>query len=274
MPAQKTQDRPAKFASEGRPLVGMLHLPEGARRDIGVVFCDAFEDERRTTCLAMTRLAREVAARGFAALRFDYWGCGDSPGDFADATVSTRLADIRSASAFLRAEAGVRKLCLLGLRFGATLASQAAEGTADCAALVLIQPEPDGKAYVDSLIKRKLVRGMITRAQGGEQVGGAGADVIDLDGYALTQRTVKEMRECIIAPGRVAFRGPVLVVQISFNESIRPEARAVCAAYEGAGAKVDVRALVMPPLWSRIDVTATEALNEAVGQWLEGAGDR
>jgi len=266
----RAEDRQVEFSADGRPLVGMLHLPVAEAEGAGMVVCHAFGDERKCSALAMTRLARRFAAGGRAALRFDYGGCGDSPGQFADATVATRLADIRAAVQFLQSETGVSEVCLLGLRFGATLAARAAEDLPACASLVLIEPVPDGAQYIDAQIKRKRVRGMITRGQGGADAGEARAGLVDLDGYALRQETLDQMRTARIRAGEVGFGGRVLLVQASFNEKLRAETEGVRRAYEQGGAQVDVRALVLPPFWSRIDIVPTDALNETVAAWLEG----
>ena len=269
MTSRDVQDRAVQFEAEGQPIAGMLHLPTGESRAVGVVFCNAFGDERKSSCLTMVRLARAVASRGLAVLRFDYRGCGDSPGPFVDASVSTRLADIRSAAAFLKSEAGVESAFLLGLRLGATLAARVADGIADCAGLVLIEPILDGAAYFDTLMKRKRVRGMMTA--GKDQSGAAehGEDVIDLDGYAVRPRTLEELRDLRIGGDEAAFCGRVRIVQVSFSEKLQQGTLAARDAYGAGGAEVSVEALVMPPFWSRIDITDTTSLQEAVAAWLE-----
>jgi pimeloyl-ACP methyl ester carboxylesterase len=271
MPEPEIANRPVRFSAGGRQLAGMLHLPEGACREPGVVFCNAFGDERRSSALTMARLARSVAGRGFPVLRFDYWGCGDSPGEFADATVQTQLEDIRSAVGFLREETSAKSVCLLGLRFGATLAVRAADDEPACAALVLVQPVPDGAAYVDAEVKRKLVRGMITKALGGIASAAPEDEVIDLDGYALRRKTVEQMRALRIEPGGNAARCKTVIIQVSFNEKLRPESEAARAAFQACGATADIVTLVMPPFWSRHDAMPTTVLEEAVCGWLERA---
>jgi putative redox protein len=49
-------------------------------------------------------LSRALVDRGFAVLRFDFTGLGESEGDFADTNFSSNLDDLRAAVDFLRQE--------------------------------------------------------------------------------------------------------------------------------------------------------------------------
>ena len=249
-------------------LAGMLYLPaEDDPSRPAVVLCNAFADERKSSCLAMVRLARRLASSGFPTLRFDYAGCGDSPGEFVDATVLTRIADIDVAAECAKEQTGRRQICLCGLRLGATLAARAAQARTDVVALALIEPISDGGGYIDGQVRRKLVRQMMTSGQAdghGEQ-----DDIVDLDGYALRPSTIEELRGLNLQ--QTTFAGPVLIVQASFNEKIRRDTAAGVSACGSAGARVDVRALVLPPFWGRIDIADTTPLEDAVAGWMSAA---
>lgn len=69
------------FACEGDELVGILHLPSPSPR-AGVVVVVGGPQYRTGSHRQFTLLARELAARGFAVLRFDCRGMGDSDGEF------------------------------------------------------------------------------------------------------------------------------------------------------------------------------------------------
>ena len=251
-------------SGEGR-LAGMLYLPaEDDPSRPAVVLCNAFADERKSSCLAMVRLARRLASCGSPTLRFDYAGCGDSPGEFVDATVLTRIADINTAAECVKEQTGRGQLCLCGLRLGATLAARAAQARTDVAGLALIEPIGDGAGYIGAQVRRKLVRQMMTSGQADGHAGQA--DIVDLDGYALRPGTVEELRGLSLQ--QTTFAGPVLIVQASFNEKVRRDTAAVRSACGSAGARVDVRALVLPPFWGRIDIVDTTPLEDAVVGWL------
>jgi len=257
-------------------LVGMLHSPTDAPRGPGVVFCHAFAEERKSSALVMARLARAVAAAGRPALRFDYYGCGDSEGEFVEATARTHLDDVGTAARFLQERTGRDEFILLGLRMGATLAARAAEELPGCKGLVLIEPLADGATYFDGQMRRSLVRNMLTRADGngGARDGDlrrqmtAEDEVIDMDGFALSAEACRELSALSIRPGGVTFGRPVLVCQVHFRDTPRPDMEAVCATYRQAGADVSFERLVLPPFWNRIEVTLAPELEEAVRGWL------
>jgi alpha-beta hydrolase superfamily lysophospholipase len=71
------------------------------------------------------RLAERFEEMGIAALRFDYEGTGDSAGDAGGpGLVEAWLASVRAAVALVRG-AGARRVVVVGMRVGATLAAGA-----------------------------------------------------------------------------------------------------------------------------------------------------
>jgi pimeloyl-ACP methyl ester carboxylesterase len=84
--------------STGARLAGVLHRPEG--KPLGSVLlahCFTCSKDLHT----LTRLARGLRAAGYAVLRFDFTGIGDSGGDFADKTVTRNVSDLVAAATLL-----------------------------------------------------------------------------------------------------------------------------------------------------------------------------
>ena len=82
----------------GETLAGTLHLPQnGTTR--GVVLGHCFTCTRHTAVLR--RLAEDLAAAGFMALRFDFSGNGQSEGDFAQSTYSKHIGEMQTAADLL-----------------------------------------------------------------------------------------------------------------------------------------------------------------------------
>jgi pimeloyl-ACP methyl ester carboxylesterase len=123
-------------------IFGTLFLPATAPSGLGFVLCSGFGKDAVIFRTQLSSFARELAARGHAALRFDYRGYGDSDGEYADATPETMAVDIEQAALELRRRTGCRALGLLGLRFGATLCALAAGHLEGVERLVLWEPLP------------------------------------------------------------------------------------------------------------------------------------
>lgn len=85
--------------SSGTPLAGVLHLPDGGTHgSILLAHCFTCSKDLHT----MTRLARGLSEAGYAVLRFDFTGLGDSGGEFSETTVSTSVRDlVRAATALV-----------------------------------------------------------------------------------------------------------------------------------------------------------------------------
>ncbi len=99
---------------------------------------------------ALRTLAEELASLGRPALRFDYFGTGDSGGDPRDADLDGWKRDVRTAAEEVRAAAAVGSVALVGLGLGGVLAARAADA-ALTRALVLWDPVVDGPRYLEGL---------------------------------------------------------------------------------------------------------------------------
>lgn len=143
------------FGAEGRSLFGFYHPPqEGPWRGVGVVLCRPIGTDQTRSDRAYRHLAERLAAAGFACLRFDLFGTGDSGGDeFAPGLVKTWLDDVGLAIEELRARSGAKTVALVGLRLGASLALVKAAERGDVDALVLWSPWVTGAAFVAEVTK-------------------------------------------------------------------------------------------------------------------------
>lgn len=140
------------FGTADRPLWGAYHEPCGGRvRDAAVLLCPPIGHEYLRTHWLWRQLALRLSSVGFHVLRFDYSGTGDSWGDVRDVALATWVDDVHGAAEELRDESAARSLSLVGLRFGATLATLAVGREIECEQLVLCDPVIRGREYLDSL---------------------------------------------------------------------------------------------------------------------------
>lgn len=100
--------------AEGQRLSGLLDLPEVEPRAYAL-FAHCFTCTKKS--LAAARIARALADRGFAVLRFDFTGLGESDGDFASSTFSGSVRDLVAAAGAMAA-AGRAPQLLIGHSLG------------------------------------------------------------------------------------------------------------------------------------------------------------
>jgi pimeloyl-ACP methyl ester carboxylesterase len=141
------------FGPDDHRLFGTLHAPQRIRaRSASVLLCNPFGEEALRAHRIYRVLATQLERSGYAVMRFDYGGTGDSMGDGADVTVESSVADVALAAEELRASSGAGKLVVIGLRLGATLAALATSRAGlRLRHLVMWDPIVDGSAYLSEL---------------------------------------------------------------------------------------------------------------------------
>lgn len=130
----------------GRKLFVRLHLPRGGRALGGIVLCAPLLVEHYHGHRALVQLGNLIADAGFVALRFDYWGVGDSEGSTEQiGDVSAWGADVSALADLLRSW-GVEWISGVGLRGSANII--AAHATPALDACVLWDPVRDGRQHL------------------------------------------------------------------------------------------------------------------------------
>jgi len=147
------------FGQDEGKLFGWLHRPRvKARTEIGLVICQPFGYEAICAHRAARSVAETAAALGIPALRFDYLGTGDSAEMAPEADqIDAWSRDVLTAIAELQGRTGVARVCLVGFRLGALLATLAANRCKAVEGLVLIAPVITGRRYLRELRTTRLV---------------------------------------------------------------------------------------------------------------------
>lgn len=139
---------PTWFGPTDEPLLGAVHIPESGHARAAVVLCPPIGKEHIDTYLGVKLLAERLCDRGLLAVRFDYYGCGDSSGDQADTDALARWQRSVVHAVALARSCGAETVSLVGLRAGALFAAAAAAECGPINSLVLWDPALSGRGYL------------------------------------------------------------------------------------------------------------------------------
>lgn len=149
--SQEVRVERVTFSSGGETLVGLLHLPatyQDGDALSGVVVTGAWMTIKEQM---PSRYAHELAARGYAALAFDFRGWGESGGDRRQKEdPQQKIDDIIAATDFLRAHPAVAEVGGLGICASAGYMVHAAARTSDLASIALVAPWLHDAAIVEA----------------------------------------------------------------------------------------------------------------------------
>ncbi len=188
-------------------LRGMIHYPrearrgrKAARRVPGVVLFHGFTGDRMESHWMFVKCSRALAEAGIASLRFDFYGSGESDGNFREVTLRGEIADARAAVDFFRRQRGVdaQRLGLLGLSLGGLVAATLAPRVRS-RALVL------WSALAHSAHLRTLAEVSVKPIPGGN-------GRVEYDAREISQHFLDDALAVEPIPQVARYKGPTLVI--------------------------------------------------------------
>jgi uncharacterized protein len=255
---------PARDGRQGQRFC-VLHRARGRPRG-AVLHLHAFAEEMNKSRRMVALQARALAEAGFNVLLIDLLGCGDSSGDFGDATWDDWLADARLGAGWLRDHAA-GPLWLWGLRAGALLAVQAAHaiGAQTPCHLLLWQPPPNGKVLLQQFLRLKAARELLS----GEGKGVtealrrdlAAGTPVEIAGYALAPALAAGLEGAVPTPPPQA--GRVCWFEVGAGGELSPAARLAGERWRTAGWSVEMQAVAGSAFWQTTEIEVAPALLEA-----------
>ena len=179
------------------------HAPAAARRGIAAVICGPIGHEYTRAHRTLRHLADRLAMAGVPAIRFDYHGSGDSPGtDLDPARLARWQENIGEAIRAAKTLGGCERVCLVGVRIGATLAALVAERE-PVDRLVLWNACVKGKRYL---------RELQAIAQSAAQVATDGDGALESAGFVMSAETGAALGEVDLLARVPRVRDGALVV--------------------------------------------------------------
>ena len=230
--------------------------PAGCRG--GVLYVHPFANEMNYTRRATALLARAQAGRGWGVLQVDLFGCGDSDGDFRDASWEIWLDDLTTAFGWLQERVGGR-VGLVGIRLGGLLALDFASRTRRNIDRVLLwHPVVNGQQMMTDFLRLRLLSDAI-----GERAGESAntqeprpkihsAQPIEVVGYELNPHFGETIAKIHIAQLGLAAATAIRWVEVvsEADDSGRPLAQTTVDAWQAAGREATLHRVAGRPFWS------------------------
>jgi exosortase A-associated hydrolase 2 len=230
--------------------------PAGCRG--GVLYVHPFANEMNYTRRAAALLARALARRGWGVLQVDLFGCGDSDGDFRDASWETWVDDLASAFGWLQERVGGR-VGLVGIRLGGLLALDFASRARQKIDRVLVwHPVVNGQQMMADFLRLRLLSDAI-----GERVGESATiqelqerinsgEPVEVVGYEINPHLGQAIAKIHIAQLGLAAATPIRWVEVvsGADDSGRPLAQTTVHAWQAAGREATLHRVAGRPFWS------------------------
>ncbi len=280
--------------AQGGQRLYLHHIPPPGTPVRGaVLYVHPWAEEMNKSRRMAALCSRQLAASGFAVLQVDLLGCGDSSGDFGDATWQAWVDDLEQAAHWLQARHPGAPLWLWGLRVGALLAValvprlMQAQPLAAPPNLLLWQPTLQGKTAWQQFLRLKAAAQL---ADGGGKavLDAARADLaaghaIDVAGYTVSPTLVRGLEAASLAapsPAESAERAETSVAVppaphlVWLEVGAEPEASASPAAatavprWQAAGWATKLQAVPGPAFWQTTEIEDAPALVLATVQAL------
>lgn len=190
---------PATSAATGQRFC-LYHPAQGASPRGLVLYIHPFAEEMNKARRMAALQSRALAQAGFAVLQIDLQGCGDSSGDFGDATWQNWVDDVLQGCHWLRAQygndgsQGETTLWLWGLRAGCLLAVDAARQLNEPCNFLFWQPPTAGKLLLQQFLRLKVA---------GDLMGGQAKGVMQTLRQQLAEGVPVEIAGYLLSPGLV-----------------------------------------------------------------------
>jgi len=182
----------------GHALAARLDLPSGVAPLAYILFAHCFTCSKDSRAAAF--ISEALTDAGFALLRFDFTGLGDSEGDFANTTFSSNTADLVAAAAWLRRERKAPAI-LVGHSLGGAAILAAAASVPEAVAIATINAPADPAHVVHLFADRR------------EEIDAVGEAEVELAGrrFRIRREFLEDVAEQKLAAAIAALGRPLIV---------------------------------------------------------------
>lgn len=243
----------------------VLHVPP---------FAEEMNRSRRMTTLA----AQAFAQQGWTVMQLDLHGCGDSEGDFVDASWESWQQDLDRAQAWLTHNLAPAVIGLWSLRAGSLLASSWLQTRQASLPWLAWQPVIQGQTYLTQFLRIRLgadladsglARGVLSSLRAKLQAG----EPVSVGGYGLSAALAKGLESSrLVLHDRL--QAPMSVMEVAAHPppELTPATATWLARASEAGHRCEGLAVTGQKFWQSAETETAENLIppslEVLQTWL------
>jgi exosortase A-associated hydrolase 2 len=271
------KQQPLFLKSGNTQLYGVNFTPE--TDSLGTVspekvflFCHPLFEEKKASHRVLVELARELSENNCAVLMLDFSTCGDSEGEIKDFNPIKWQADIQSGIDYLNQAYNKPEITLLGIRFGATIATISATKNREIKDLILIDPVIKGERYLNEVLQQKFIREMMTFGESKSDKNSFFADLkknaeIDIDGIMISDDFVEEIKAINLDEVELEGLKNIFLIQQSPKRTLLPVYGELQKKCETQQINLDLELIQCPPFWKAVDMADFETVCRAIIKW-------
>ena len=177
-------------------LFTIYHRAQCASRGT-VLYAPPFAEEMNRSRLVVACQARQFAEAGFDVLLVDYYGTGDSEGEFWDANLDIWIRDFSICLDWLIAK-GATNVYIWGLRFGCLLAAIAvSDRQQNISGWIFWEPVTDGEEIVKDLLRMERISQILAAGNRNsleEGDTGSKKDIKEIAGYQISIQFLEQLK--------------------------------------------------------------------------------
>jgi uncharacterized protein len=241
-----------------------LHYrPAGNETRGAVVYAHPFAEEMNKSRRMAAMQARALAAAGYAVLQVDLLGCGDSSGDFRDATWDDWITDMLEAVHWMGGRHDA-PLILWGLRSGCLIATEVSRRIDAPADILFWQPVHAGKVVLQQFLRLRVAAEM--QSGGGKGLMNlmrtqlAAGEAVEVAGYCVGPALATGLECAVLVPPTRPSRVTWLEVSPRNEPALLPASTETIADWEHAGHHVHGAVVQGPSFWQTTEIDNSPAL--------------
>lgn len=233
----------------------------------GVLLAPPFAEELNKSRRMLSRAAQAFAADGWLVLQPDLLGCGDSAGDFGDASWQAWVDDFDRAWQYLGANCSGPRV-LWSVRAGSLLVADWMAATGSLAPWLAWQPVSSGKQHLQQFLRLKGVSEMLNDADARATMVGlrdrmAAGEAVEVAGYIIAPQLAAGLDAAVLKVPD-GHRALLVMIETSSAEepANSPAMRQLNERFEAAGVPTEVAVVRGPSFWQTQEIEEAPELVE------------